>query len=153
MRTLVYKRTHRGDPDKSGVFGCNGCMGRVRAWPFEAVVGVGGVGDEPIREGIAYKLTWVGVGARTKNVAWWPDPVVVFDHFGLFDDAGEDFRELAPLLAHRIYTRHIRATMTFTPAEAKEVKRLLTRARKWPPSPALGPEVSLEQSRRRSTRC
>jgi len=44
MPTLVYKRTHNGDPDKdSGEFGCYNCMGRVRSLPFDSVIGVVGV--------------------------------------------------------------------------------------------------------------
>ena len=39
MRTLIYKRTHPGDPDAKGRFGIYDCMGRVRAWDFEAVIG------------------------------------------------------------------------------------------------------------------
>jgi hypothetical protein len=31
MRTLIYKRTHTGDPDANGCFGIYDCMGRVRA--------------------------------------------------------------------------------------------------------------------------
>jgi hypothetical protein len=39
MRTLIYKRTHSGDPDpKAGVFGCNNCMNTVRGWGFDAVI-------------------------------------------------------------------------------------------------------------------
>ena len=39
MRTLIYKRTHPGDPGPEGQFGIHGCMGQVRTWGFEAVVG------------------------------------------------------------------------------------------------------------------
>ena len=45
MRTLIYKRTHLGDPDLFGTFGINDCMGEVRARQFDAVIGVGGIGD------------------------------------------------------------------------------------------------------------
>jgi hypothetical protein len=38
MRTLIYKRTHTGDPDASGCFGIFDCMGRVRALDFDAVI-------------------------------------------------------------------------------------------------------------------
>jgi hypothetical protein len=63
MRTLIYKRTHSGDPDpKTGVFGCNNCMKTVRGWVFDAVIGIGGIGREPECEGIAGKLTWIGIG-------------------------------------------------------------------------------------------
>jgi hypothetical protein len=47
MRTLIYKRTHPGDPDTTGRFGVCDCMGRVRTWDFEAVIGVGGLSHEP----------------------------------------------------------------------------------------------------------
>ena len=54
MRTLIYKRTHSGDPDpESGVFGNNDCMGRVKGWQYDAVIGIGGIGQEPTRYGIA----------------------------------------------------------------------------------------------------
>ena len=43
MRTLVYLRTHNGDPDEEDVFGIHDCMGQVRSWRFEAVIGVGGM--------------------------------------------------------------------------------------------------------------
>jgi hypothetical protein len=56
MKTLVYKRTHNGDPDVEGRFGIHDCMGQVRGYGFEAVIGVGGVGDEPEAWGIAGKL-------------------------------------------------------------------------------------------------
>jgi hypothetical protein len=41
-RTLICKRTHPLDPDESGVFGVQECMGRVPAYMFDSVVGVGG---------------------------------------------------------------------------------------------------------------
>lgn len=138
MKTLVYKRTHTGDPSEEGEFGCNGCMGHIRSWPFDAVIGIGGVGAEPEKNDIAYKLTWIGIGPHKRFVDWMPDPILAFDHFRLFDQNGMDFRDEAPILAHRIYTKHIRATMTFTVHEAREVKKLLVRAKKWPPSPVLG---------------
>jgi hypothetical protein len=47
MRTLIYKRTHHGDPDPAGRFGIHDCMGRVRTWSLEAVIGVGGIGADP----------------------------------------------------------------------------------------------------------
>ena len=37
MRTLVYLRTHNGDPGVEGAFGVHNCMGTTRAWGFEAV--------------------------------------------------------------------------------------------------------------------
>jgi hypothetical protein len=61
MRTLIYKRTHTGDPDpETGVFGNNDCMGEVRCWDFDAVIGIGGIGEEPRRYG----------HSRQTNVDW-----------------------------------------------------------------------------------
>jgi len=62
MRTLIYKRTHPGDPDGKGQFGIHGCMGRVRTWRFEAVIGVGGTGAEPRSHGLDGKVNWIGIG-------------------------------------------------------------------------------------------
>ncbi len=56
MRTLIYKRTHTGDPDAQGRFGIHDCMGSVREWGFQAVVGVGGRGSQAKACGIAYKV-------------------------------------------------------------------------------------------------
>jgi len=43
MRILIYKRTHTGDPDLKGRFGIHDCMGRVRDYDYDAVIGVGGI--------------------------------------------------------------------------------------------------------------
>jgi hypothetical protein len=64
MRTLVYLRNHSGDPDEEGVFGVNDCMGQVRFWGFEAVIGVGGMGAEAQSWGISGKVTWIGIGPQ-----------------------------------------------------------------------------------------
>ena len=66
MRTLIYKRTHSGDPDPvAGVFGNHDCMGSVKGWDFDAVIGIGGIGPEPKRNRIAGKLTWIGIGPHS----------------------------------------------------------------------------------------
>jgi hypothetical protein len=62
MTILIYKRTHRGDPDADGVFGIHDCMGSVRDFAYDAVVGVGGIGDDARAHGIAGKINWIGVG-------------------------------------------------------------------------------------------
>ncbi len=62
MRVLVYKRTHNGDPDASGCFGANNCMGAVRDREYDAVVGVGGIGPEAVLNGIDGQVNWIGIG-------------------------------------------------------------------------------------------
>jgi hypothetical protein len=65
MPTLIYKRTHCDDPDsQTGVFGNEDCMGSKRAWPFDAVIGVGGISPWSDYKGIARKITWIGVDAK-----------------------------------------------------------------------------------------
>jgi hypothetical protein len=135
MRTLVYKRTHNGDPDEQGVFGINDCMGTVRARDFDAVIGVGGVGDEPRREGIAEKITWIGIGPHKSGR---PDrPQVTFDHYLFFGPRGPLFRDHAPVLAQHVYGWNVRTLMTFTHEEQQEVDALLALAESAPPSQPL----------------
>jgi len=101
MRTLIYKRTHSGDPDpKTGVFGNNDCMGRNRGWDFGAVIGIGGMGPEPERKGIAGKLTWIGIGShkigepnRSRR-----GPLLTFDHFWYRGDQGPLLEKNSPLM-------------------------------------------------------
>ena len=113
MRTLIYKRTHCGDPDpESGVFGNNDCMGTVRGWRYDAVIGIGGIGPEPKRQGIAGRLTWVGIGPHKVHEPNHPrSPRVTFDHFLYLGERGP-FLELAyPALASRMYEKHVRVLM------------------------------------------
>ncbi len=121
MRVLTYKRTHTGDPTPEGQFGVNDCMGRVRGWSFDAVIGVGGYGTEPREHAIEGRVTWVGVGP-----AWAPHPegygqIVTFDSFVLLDSKGPRLEELAPLLARRMYEKKARILLkSYSPCEKAE---------------------------------
>lgn len=138
MRTLIYKRTHIDDPDASGTFGVYGCMGRVRRWNFDAVVGVGGIGAEPRSHRIDGKVTWIGIGPH-KTSGDRRGPLVTFDRFINWGADGPSFEALAPNLAHRIYDRNIRAVMNgLSDVEQAEVAKILARAKNAPPSPGLG---------------
>jgi hypothetical protein len=136
MRTLIYKRTHNGDPDESGQFGIRDCMGQVRRWNFDAVIGVGGVGPEARSYGIDEKVNWIGIGPHKEIVPGRRGPIVTFDHFMLYGDDAPTFEEVAPLLAHRIYSKNVRVIMNgLSPAEEREVEAVLKRAKNAPPSP------------------
>ena len=134
MRTLVYKRTHTGDPDAGGRFGIHGCMGRVRAWSFDAVIGVGGMGPEPTSYGIDGRVTWIGIGPHKTTAKDPRGPLVTFDHFVLFDERGPLLHEHAPRLARHMYEGRVRVLFNPSPEEAKEIAGLLRLARKAPPS-------------------
>ena len=128
MRILIYKRTHRGDPDANGIFGINGCMGVVRDFHYDAVIGVGGIGAEPRAHNIAGKVNWVGIRPR-KFPARDGRTLVAFDHFLFYDTAGPDFVSVAPTLATRIYRDNVRILLDdLNSTERKEAIAIMNRA-------------------------
>ena len=136
MRVLIYKRTHSGDPDESGQFGVHDCMGQVRRWNFDAVIGGGGVGAEARSWKIDERVNWIGIGPHKKIVAGRRGPLVTFDHFILFGKNAPRLEQVAPALAQRIYSRNVRVLMNgLSPTEEREVQGILRRARNAPPSP------------------
>lgn len=144
MRTLIYKRTHNGDPDpETGEFGCNNCMKTVRGRQFDAVIGIGGIGREPESHGIAGKLTWIGIGPHkifddSDNPGC---PRVTFDHFLYFGEHGPLLEERYQALARRMYDKNVRVLM-HSPSPAggrqvdldRDVRKILSRARAAPSS-------------------
>jgi hypothetical protein len=137
MRTLIYKRTHPGDPDADGRFGIRGCMGQVRSWGFEAVIGIGGIGPEPTSHGLAGKVNWIGIGPRKRAGADHRGPVVTFDHFLLWESDGPSFLECAPQLAGRMYANNVRVLMDdLDEQERAEVAQILALAEGAAPSSA-----------------
>jgi hypothetical protein len=121
MRTLIYKRTHNGDPDEDGCFGVYDCMGQVKDWNFDAVIGVGGIGKEPIAERIAGQVNWIGIGPHKKSCKH--GTKVTFDHFVFYGKKGPDFRKKAPCLAERMYSKNVRLVMdALSHQEQAEVK-------------------------------
>lgn len=141
MRTLIYKRTHKGDPDETGCFGIRDCMGQVRNIDFDAVIGVGGIGSEARSAGISGKINWIGLKAHKEPIVGGRGPLVGFEHFLLFDDKGQDFRTIAPNLSQHIYSRNVRFLVNFNNQEQLEIDRLLEMAEAAPPStvpPRLG---------------
>lgn len=114
MRTLIYKRTHTGDPTPEGIFGLSDCMGSVRAREYDAVIGVGGLSAEPQACGIAGRITWVGVGAhRGESIpVGYRGPIVEFDGFKLFDEVGSMLVDVAPALAQHLFGVHRRVVMS-----------------------------------------
>ncbi len=108
MRILIYKRTHTGDPDNKGRFGIYNCMGRIRNYTFDAVIGVGGIGQEPKKYGIDRKINWVGINPKKRQRVGGTGAIVTFKKFILLEEQGPLLRTLAPLLANRMYGRGAR---------------------------------------------
>ena len=146
MPVMVYKRTHNGDPDQSGSFGSSDCMGPVRNWSFEAVIGVGGIGRKAQAKAVAGKVNWIGIGPHKTFRPDLQRPVLVFEHFLDFGTEGPDFRLTAPRLADRMYSKNVRVlTKGFSEQEYSEVLEILSLAQDAPPSPALvGPEEEVK---------
>lgn len=132
MKTLLYKRTHKGDPDDSGVFGVNDCMGKVRGWGFDAVIGVGGSRPDRGHEDIARKVNWIGIGPHELG-ATAKGPCLGFDFFHRFDEAGPALEERAPdLFRYMFVEKHVRAVLSHNLSESiqAEVQGLLIWAEK-----------------------
>lgn len=135
-RTLVYKRTHMGDPDSSGGFGINDCMKSVRQFEFENVIGLGGAGDEPRSDGIDRRINWIGLGAHKNPDGPYLHPVVTFDHFVLFEQNGQKLQTVAPELAQRMYSKHAPRYLLndISKMEQAEIEHILRMAKNAPPS-------------------
>lgn len=135
MNTLIYKRTHRGDPDKSGVFGVGDCMGRVRRWSFDAVIGVGGKRPWPRDKEIANRINWIGISPNKTNAAnpTWKGPLVRFERFVIYDEKGPKLKRLAPkLFKYMFEDRHVRVVMSRSLGGKmqQEITRILRLAKK-----------------------
>jgi hypothetical protein len=132
MRVLIYKRTHPGDPNADGVFGCEDCMGAVRRRRFDAIIGVGGISAEPRGWGIDQRLNWVGMGARYSESipVGYRGPLVIFDRFVLLEERGPKLETIAPALARYVYGVHRRLVMSdsLSPTIQREVRRVLSLA-------------------------
>jgi hypothetical protein len=136
MRVLIYKRTHKVDPDHNGCFGADDCMGAVRARDFDAVIGVGGIGPEAHANGIARQVNWIGIGPHKTTKRGYRGPLITFDHFLDFGTEGPDFETLAPILAKRFYSNNARHVMDgLRKGEYREALKILKLAESEPASP------------------
>lgn len=111
MRVLIYKRTHTGDPDENGVFGIQDCMGKVRNWKFDAVIGIGGKAPWKGHEGIKYKINWVGLAPKEIGSTQ-RGKIVAFKHFELYEEKGKNIADNFPHLFTHMYSRRKRFDMS-----------------------------------------
>jgi len=126
MKILIYRRTHTGDPDvETHRFGIHDCMGKVRDWDYDAVIGIGGAHPDPGHEGIKKKITWVGItpikpekteaGEADANIVKEINPefsgfrgrIVEFEKFVLWDEEGPEVSEYLALCAYMFEEGHI----------------------------------------------
>ena len=135
LNTLIYKRVRRGDPDKSGIFGIKDCMGKIRDWKYDAVIGVGGKRPNKGNEDLALKINWIGINPEKKE-AGKPGkrgPIVAFKHFCLYDGEGPYLKTLAPkIFKYMFEEKHVRSVKSSSlPADMQEeITRILKLAEK-----------------------
>lgn len=136
MKILIYKRTHKGDPDSKGIFGNQDCMGKVRNWNYDAVIGIGGKAPWKEDQDIKFKVNWIGLGPK-KIESSGRGPGVVFSNFALFEENGKDIKENFPHLFDYMYRSRKRFDMSSALPENvfKEVKSILDSAQNYPASP------------------
>ena len=135
MKVLIYKRTHKGDPDIHGVFGNHDCMGRVRDWNYEAVIGIGGKSPWKEDKDIKYKINWIGIGPK-KIGETNRGHRIVFSNFALFEENGRDIKGSFPNLFEYMYGSRKRFDMKAElPQEVlNEVIQIIDSARNSPKS-------------------
>jgi hypothetical protein len=86
-------------------------MGKVRNWDFDAVIGIGGIGDEPQSHGIAGRVTWVGRHPKKQLNPSGSGLLVTFESFILLDSKGPLVWDIAPHLARRMYEGRVRTLL------------------------------------------
>jgi len=103
MRVLIYKRTHKGDPDEKGIFGNQDCMGRIRNWNYDAVIGIGGKTSYKGQENIRYRINWVGLGPKRFKSNSKRGDYVLFSHIEVYEENGEEIQHNYPSLFNHMY--------------------------------------------------
>lgn len=138
MKVLIYKRTHKGDPDIEGIFGNQDCMGRIRNWNYDAVIGIGG--NAPWKEDvdIKHKINWIGLEPKKIKSPKKRGDNVVFSSFGLYEEEGLNIKDHFPYLFKYMYGNRKRFDMSSDlPKDVfEEVKLILDSIKDNPPSEA-----------------
>lgn len=104
-KVLIYKRTHKHDPDYRGIFGNQNCMKSIRNWNYDAVIGIGGKSAWKEDRDIRLKINWIGLEPKKVFCHKWNNSIVVFEHFALFEEKGENIEEHYPYLYDYMYER------------------------------------------------
>ena len=101
-------------------------MGRVRNYPFDAVIGIGGTGQEPKSFGIDRKVNWVGINPERSPRPDGKGVEVTFEKFLLLEEHGPLLETLAPSLARRMYKGGARILLNnYSDREHREATTIL----------------------------
>lgn len=131
MKVLIYRQTHTNDPCPCGVFGIRDCMGRIRGWDYNAVIGIGALAN-PIITG---KLTWIGINPKNGEI-FKRAPLVTFKHFCRMDERGPMLGDCAPLLNRYVNENFFRFVISDSLGLGiqEEIDNLVNQYRRCPPS-------------------
>jgi hypothetical protein len=126
--------THKGDPNPDlGWWGVSDCMGQVRGFPFDAVIGIGGRSwwtNETSRVG---EIVWVGLDPQQMPVRGKRGPKVRFARFRYFREGELMLCEIAPSLDKSMQSCRFRL-YDFSRVEEEEIEQILALARRARPS-------------------
>lgn len=129
---LIYKRTHPGDPDGFGRFGNEDCMGRVRNYRYDFVIGVGGTSGEPRSHRLDRKINWVGRWPK-RRVHPWPrarGDLIEFSpgDYLVMEEHGPLLQSVSRLLATRVFgTRNRFLNRSLSQTERREAARVVNK--------------------------
>lgn len=140
MRVLIYKRTHKHDPDEKGIFGIEDCMGRTRNWNYDAVIGIGAKSVWKDHTGIKYKINWIGLEPKRISSVKKRGDMVVFAHFALYEEEGKNIEEHYPNLFDYMYVdgnrKRFDMSSSLPESVLEEVKEILYSIKDSPASKA-----------------
>src|SRR5438105_13078156 len=109
MDTLVYKMTHKGDPDPEfGFWGVEDCMGQIRGYDFDAVIAIGGRSWWADQTGRTGEIVWIGLNPQVMAVKGKRGPLIRFAHFRYFREGDLMLRTIAPNLSKAMHRRRFR---------------------------------------------
>jgi hypothetical protein len=144
MATLVYKMTHIGDPDADlGFWGVEDCMGQVRGYGFDAVIGIGGRSWWTNQTSRTGEVVWIGLGPQIVDQAE-RGPVLGFAHFRYFREGELMLRTIAPRLHKAMHDCRF-MLYGFGQLEEDEIAGILKLAQKAPPSASVSQEGNGEE--------
>jgi hypothetical protein len=144
MATLVYKMTHRGDPDSDlGFWGVEDCMGQVRRYGFDAVIGIGGRSWWTNQTNRTGEIVWIGLGPETVDQGK-RGPVLRFAHFRYFREGELMLRAIAPNLEKSMHKRRFRL-YGFSQIQEQEIAQIRKLANKAGPSAHVTSQASSSQ--------
>ncbi|MEQ1904820.1 MAG: hypothetical protein ABL888_11595 [Pirellulaceae bacterium] len=100
-------------------------------------MGIGGIGSNPVRAGIAKRINWIGIGPHKVGNGEDGFPILGFEQFIKWEDKGRNFSKLAPKLAKRMYSGYGVRYLMLDSESNTEINKVLKLASKAGPSRAL----------------